>query len=352
MISIRKYLDANGPAPVDGSAQPEDVSAATLECYRAVLLAMGKSAAQVCAGFGSDLETSLQGIEQRLAYEQSPQHLRQSEQLVEVHLQEWGTRASVHFKAQAHVVKELFVALARTAESVGGRDQRFSCQYHELVGRLERIADLDDLTQIRSSIMKSAGELKSSVDQLTRNHQQLVDQLRAEISTYEAKLKSAEPLAFKDELTGMANRRILEERIRLNIENGQEFCIVMLDVNQLKEVNAKHGREAGDDLLRQFAKELRMNTRSSDLVGRWGGGEFIIVLAGSLQSTKAYMARLQDWVFGKYTVSEPGRRALEIRLDASVGAAEWRAGMSVEQLVAEADSAMYVEKNRSQAKSG
>ncbi len=351
MISIRKYLNTNEPATAGSGPQPEDPFVATLECYRAVLLAIARNAAPVCAGFGSDLETSLRGIEQRLAYEQTSQHLRHSEQLVEVHLQEWGTRASEHFKAQAHVVRELIVALARTAESVGSRDQGFSSHYRELVGRLEQIADLDDLTQIRSSIMKSAAELKSSVDQLARNHQQLVEQLRAEISTYEARLRSAEPLAFRDELTGMANRRILEDRIRLHIGNGQEFCIVMLDVNQLKQVNEKHGRDAGDDLLKQFARELRMNTRASDLVGRWGGGEFVIVLAGSAQSTRAYVARLEDWVFGKYSVAEPGHRALEIRVDASVGTAEWRAGMSVEQLIAEADAAMYMEKNRSQSKS-
>jgi diguanylate cyclase (GGDEF)-like protein len=346
MISIKKYLEVEGRAPVAGETPSEELLAASVECYRAVLLALGKSAAQVCTGFGGDLETSLRGIEQRLAYEHSPEQLRQSEQIVEVHLQEWGTRSAEHFKAQAHVVRELFVALARTAESVGNRDQGFSNHYRELVGRLEEIADLNDLAQIRSSILKSASELKSTVDHLTRNHRQLIDQLRSEISDYAAKLKAAEPIAFKDELTGMANRRILEDRIRLNIASSQEFCIVMLDVNQLKEVNAKHGRTAGDDLLKQFAKELRMNTRASDLVGRWGGGEFVIVLAGDAQSTKAYLGRMQDWVFGKYTVSEPGHRALEIRVDASVGTAEWRAGMSVEQLIAEADAAMYVEKNR------
>lgn len=351
MISIRKYLDADGPRLPAADAQPDDLFAACLACYRAVLLAMGESAVQVSAGFGADLETSLRGLEQRLSYQPSPESLRQSEQLVEVHLQEWGTRTSEHFKAQAHVVKELFIALARTAESVGSRDRGFSNHYRELVSRLERIADLDDLTQIRSSIMKSAAELKGSVDQFTRNHQQLIEQLRAELAAYEAKLKLAEPPAFKDELTGMANRRILEDRIRLNIENGQEFCIVMLDVNQLKNVNEKHGRLAGDDLLKQFARELRINTRSSDLVGRWGGGEFIIVLAGSLPSAKAYVGRMQDWVFGKYTVKEPGNKPLEIRVDASVGTAEWSAGKSVEQLIAEADSAMYVEKNRSQPKS-
>jgi diguanylate cyclase (GGDEF)-like protein len=349
MISIRKFLEVAAQDPSAPDAAPDELFAAALACYRAMLLAMGRNAAQVCPGFGADLEESLRGLEQRLLFDATPACLSKTEELAEVHLEAWGSRASEHFRTQAQVVKELFVALARTAESVGSRDQGFSSHYQELVGRLEQIADLNDLTQIRSSILKSATELKSSVDQLTRNHRQLIEQLRSEISDYAAKLKAAEPVAFKDELTGMANRRILEERIRLNIASGQEFCIVMLDVNQLKLVNEKHGRLAGDDLLKQFAKELRMNTRASDLVGRWGGGEFIIVLAGDAQSTKAYLGRMQDWVFGKYTVLKSSSKPLEIHVDASVGTAEWHAGKSVEQLVAEADAAMYVEKNRAHA---
>jgi diguanylate cyclase (GGDEF)-like protein len=349
MISIRKYLDSDRPGPAAAGSQPDELSQVCLACYRAVLLVMGKSAAQVCPGFGVDLETGLRGLEQRLAYEQSPQALNRTEQLVEVHLQEWADRSSEHFKAQAQVVKELFIALARTAESAGSRGQGFSSHYNELVGRLERIADLDDLTQIRSSLMKNVADLKVSIDEMTRNHRQLVDQLRTEVSTYEAKLKSAEPLAFKDELTGMANRRILEERIRLNIESGQEFSVVMLNLSQLQQVNQQHGRLAGDDLLKQFARELRLNTRSSDLVGRWGGGEFVIVLAGDAQAAKAYLERMQDWVFGKYTI-QSGSKPFEIHVDASMGMAQWRSGKTVELLIAEADSARYIAESHAQPK--
>lgn len=349
MISIRKYLDSDQPSPVPAGLATGELSQASLACYRAVLSAMGKSAAQVCPGFGSDLEAALRGLEQRLAYEQSPQALNRTEQLVEVHLQEWADRSSEHFKAQAQVVKELFIALARTAESAGSRDQGFSSHYNELVGRLEHIADLDDLTQIRSSLMKNVADLKVSIDQMTRNHRQLVEQLRSEVSTYESKLKSAEPLAFKDELTGIANHRILEERIRLNIESGQDFSVVMLNLNQLQQVNQQHGRLAGDDLLKQFARELRLNTRSSDLVGRWGGGEFLIVLAGNMQSAKAYLDRMQGWVFGKYTLRQ-GNKPLEIHVDASMGTAQWRPGQTADLLIAEADAARYLEQSHSQAK--
>lgn len=341
MISIRKYLDSDRTGPAAAGSQPDELSAVSLACYRAVLLVMGKSAAQVCPGFGVNLEAGLRGLEQRLSFDHSSQSWNRTEQLVEVHLQEWADRSSEHFKAQAQVVKELFIAMARTAESAGSRDQGFSSQYNELVGRLERIADLDDLTQIRSSLMKNVADLKISIEQMTRNHRQLVEQLRTEVSTYEAKLKSAEPLAFKDELTGMANRRILEDRIRLNIESGQEFSVVMLSLSQLQQVNQQNGRLAGDELLKQFARELRLNTRSSDLVGRWGGGEFVIVLAGDAQAAKAYLERMQDWVFGKYTIPL-GNRPLEIHVDASMGTAQWRPGKTLELLIAEADSARYL----------
>jgi diguanylate cyclase (GGDEF)-like protein len=344
MISIRKFLESVRPAAVAAGIPPDEVFAVSLACYRAALVAMGRSAARVCPGFGADLETGLQGLEQRLAYEQSPDSLIRTEQLVEVHLQEWSSRSSEHFKAQAHAVKELFIALAHTAESVGNRDRGYSDHQRELVAQLERVADLDDLTQIRSSLLKNVAELKVSIDQLARNNCQLVDHLRSEISTYETKLKSAEPTAFKDDLTGMPNRHILEERIRLNIDSAQEFCIVMLTVNQLQQVNQQQGRLAGDDLLRQFAKELRINTRASDLVGRWGGGEFVIVLSGDAEAAKAYLVRMQGWVFGRYTVKS-GNRSIEIRVDASIGTAQWAPGKTVELLIAEADSARYLDEN-------
>jgi diguanylate cyclase len=247
-------------------------------------------------------------------------------------------------------VKELLLALAKTAESVGSRDKGYSTKFSELTGRLEKVAHLKDLTQIRSSLVEQVSELKRNVDQMTRENQQLVAQLRAEVSIYETRLKSVEHLALKDQLTSLANRRSIEERIQWNIENSQECCVAMIDLDRFKQVNDKYGHVAGDDLLKQFATELQLNTRSGDLVGRWGGDEFVVVLSCNLTAAKAHGERVQQWVLGKYTLHSGSKAPIVLQVDASIGTAQWRGGQTMAQLIAEADENMYLEKKLSREK--
>lgn len=350
MISIKKYLDLDKQELAPAGPESNDLLAAAMECYRGVLSAVGKCAVQISPGHGAEVETNMGGLVRRLSVENSAEAVRRTKGQVEIQLQEWSARTAEHFKAQATEVKDLLIALARAAEAVGSRDDGYTSQFKTVTGSLEKLADLNDLTEIRSSLVKSVSELRNSVEQMTRENRQLVSQLREEISTYEARLKSVEHLALKDELTGLANRRSVEERIHWSIANAQEFCIVMLDLNHFKQVNDQHGHLAGDDLLRQFGTELHSNTRTGDLVGRWGGDEFVVVLTCDSQAAGAHITRIQEWVFGKYTIRGASKATVVVEVDASIGVAGWHAGDTTEQLIAEADAAMYRDKNLSRQK--
>ena len=361
MISLKKYLDSYdsstvaAPEPAlerEPGAAANDILSVTMECYRAALLAVGRAAVQICPGLGVDVQSGLRGLERRLSVSYTADSVKRTEQQVEVQLNEWGARTFNHFKTQADDVKELLIALAGTAESVGSRDKGYSTKFVELTGRLEQIADLSDLRQIRVSLVARVAELKSSVEQMTRENQQLVDTLRTQVAVYETKLKSAETLALKDQLTNLANRRSIEDRIELYIEDGHEFCVAMLDLDGFKEVNDSHGHVAGDDLLKQFATELKSNARAGDLVGRWGGDEFIVILSCNLKTAQAHIDRLQEWVFGKYTVRGANEAAFAVQVTGSIGAAQWRRGQTPKQLIAEADSKMFAQKKLARRKRG
>jgi len=346
LISLKKYLDQKDLRP-----HPSDTPDETVRCYRALLLAIGKSAVHGSPALGNDLESALKGLEHRLSIHSSPSALLHTEKQVEVQLQEWGSRTAEHFKTRADEVKELLIALAKTAEAVGDRNQGYTSQFKDLTKRLETIADLDDLTQIRTSVVASVKELKTHVEQMTRDSKQLVDQLRSEVTTYETRLKAVENLVLKDELTGVASRRSVEERMQRCIENKLAFCVIMIDLNGFKQVNDKYGHLAGDDLLRQFAMELQMYTRSGDMVGRWGGDEFIVLLSADTNGASSHMDRIREWVFGKYTIQRGANKdATVIHMDASLGLAEWKDGNTMQEVVAEADMAMYRDKNKSRAK--
>ena len=91
--------------------------------------------------------------------------------------------------------------------------------------------------------------------------------------------------ALVDSLTGLANRRSVEETLRSELARaarfGTEVCVVFADLDFFKLVNDKHGHAAGDEVLKAFALALRETVRESDVAGRWGGEEFAMVLTGT-----------------------------------------------------------------------
>jgi diguanylate cyclase (GGDEF)-like protein len=103
--------------------------------------------------------------------------------------------------------------------------------------------------------------------------------------------------------------------------------------------------------LKQLSQELRSNLRSSDVAGRWGGDEFIIILDCDLAGANCQVDRMRKWVLGEYTVQRAaGAGEVKVPVDASIGLAQWQKGETMEKLIERADTAMYEEKRRSQKK--
>jgi len=91
-----------------------------------------------------------------------------------------------------------------------------------------------------------------------------------------------ESMAHTDPLTGLLNRRSMEQRLREAAQGfqrtGRPFCVVMADVDHFKRINDDHGHEAGDRVLRAVAALLGESLRGHDAVARWGGEEFLLLL--------------------------------------------------------------------------
>jgi diguanylate cyclase (GGDEF)-like protein len=346
VISLKKYLDmeiTDRPA----EAPSDDLLSASLEAYRGALQSMGEHAARACPAVGAELRQNLTGLTDCLTGEVTSDSLTETGKEAGKQLEKWGDRAVEYLNTKTAEVKELLIVLARTAASVGERDHQYNDHFNQFTTRLRTISNLEDLTQVRASLVQQAKELKTYVDQMEQDSHRLVETLQTEVTAYEEKLKKVEELALRDPLTGLSNRRNVEERIEMRIARGSTFCVVMLDLNRLKLVNDEHGHLAGDNLLQQFAQELRSSVRSSDVVGRWGGDEFMLVLDGEEASAKVQIERLQKWVFGQYTI-RPGKGSgeVKVKVDAAVGLAQWHTGETLGTVVEKADAAMYQQKQR------
>lgn len=344
MISIKKYLDGDVSAP--SSYRPpgtEQIFEPILEAYRAALAAMGSCGVRACPTLGPPLQQSLMLLAEGMAKAVTPPLVQETEARVEQHLHDWGEETADYFQQRAGDVKEILMVLARAAESVAERDQRYAAQFGEFTKRLQALAKLEDLPQIRSAIVRGAKDLKTCVDRMERDSRESVASLRAQVSTYEAKLEEAEQRASHDALTGLDNRQGVESKLQLRLAAPKPFCVMMLDLNGFKAVNDTYGHPAGDDLLKQFSAELRSASRATDVVGRWGGDEFIVILDGTLAEAQTHVERMQKWVFGGYTL-HLGAEGPKVEMDAAVGLVQAQPGESGKDLLARADALMYKQK--------
>jgi diguanylate cyclase (GGDEF)-like protein len=98
----------------------------------------------------------------------------------------------------------------------------------------------------------------------------------------EKRVRELEQLAYRDALTSLPNRRYLELKVEQGLEEhrrfGRLFGLLMFDVDRFKQVNDAHGHQAGDALLKAMAETLEQGLRSVDIVGRWGGDEFLVLM--------------------------------------------------------------------------
>ena len=155
----------------------------------------------------------------------------------------------------------------------------------------------------------------------------------------------ASALARADELTGLFNRAGIEAELRRALqaarEKGDPVSIAFVDIDNFKPINDAHGHSIGDHCLRIVSKRVRNQLRVGDVIGRYGGDEFLAVLPG------ARLAEALD-VAERMLASVNGRPLLidALRLDGSlsIGVAEFAPGESAEALVERADAALYASK--------
>lgn len=149
-------------------------------------------------------------------------------------------------------------------------------------------------------------------------------------------------LATRDELTGLPNRRhlneLLHERLQHARHGGPQLQLALLDLDHFKAVNDTHGHAAGDEVLRIFARTIASGVRCSDTVARWGGEEFILLMT---ETAPADGARLLDRLRERVAALALQLPTGTARLTFSTGVACLRPGEGAQELLRRADEALY-----------
>jgi len=181
-----------------------------------------------------------------------------------------------------------------------------------------------------------------TVSVLSMRLSRLRERLRRRKHDLSKALGRVQELSTRDELTGLVNRRhmleLLEQERQRCVRSGRTFCVALIDIDHFKQVNDATGHAAGDDVLRAFARESLAVVRLADVLARWGGDEFVLMLSDA----RAPLARAGLERLRARTASlaiRAGGRDLSITL--SIGLTEHIAGESVPQALDRADRALY-----------
>jgi diguanylate cyclase (GGDEF)-like protein len=186
-------------------------------------------------------------------------------------------------------------------------------------------------------------DANAEISDLLRRYQALNEELESKVAERTQALEDSnrelERLANTDRLTGVLNRRALEQLIADEIERSQRYSrplsLLFLDLDHFKAINDRYGHDLGDAVLMRLAREVRSMLRANDWLGRWGGEEFLILCSETNGEDARHLAeRIRRHIAG-LNLERVGQVSL------SIGISSFAPGQTLESLVAEADRAMY-----------
>jgi len=198
----------------------------------------------------------------------------------------------------------------------------------ELVHFLVLCVTLPGVSVLAGRVSRIRERLRAQREDLTR----ALDQIRA--------------MATRDELTGLLNRRhmqtLLEQEAQRCLRGGHGYCLALIDLDHFKSINDRFGHGAGDAVLREFAATAMMVVRGADVVARWGGEEFVLMLAETrMPAARAGVERLRQAV----EMIVLRHEGYEISFTLSAGLTESHPRESLEQTLERADKLLYKAKH-------
>ncbi len=240
-------------------------------------------------------------------------------------------------------VRSLAMVPIRTLNPIGAIGNYWARRHRPTAEQVKLLQALADTTAVALENVGVYAELEQRVRDRTAELQVVNNELRAEVAERRRAEAEVRRMSMSDELTGLYNRRafftLAKQQLATAGRTAASTWLIFADLDGLKQVNDAFGHDVGDDMLRNAGEILKAGFRDSDVVARLGGDEFAILAVTPSGGVQEIQDRIQQ---------EADRfnnaRSHPYELSISVGIAPCESVDTLEELVARADKAMYVQK--------
>ena len=297
-------------------------------------------------------ETFLKDIDKLAAQFNQEEKLKKTESSFLKHKKRIGRfidRQKRYLAEREKELKDIIDLLARAMVTLDTDNQQYNQKIYEQSEKIEQITRLDDIKKVKQALINEIENIQKTVREKQDRDSKQLKILSKQVSTLNLELKKAKADSVTDGLTGIYNRkafdRFINDRVRQNTAAGNASAILMVDIDNFKEVNDAYGHPIGDRVLLAVAQKCQSLIRYEDFIARYGGEEFVIVLPyaslrNAIKKAKLICKAISDT---RYSL-EDVKAGQILSITVSIGVSIFQTGDTDKTLIGRADQALYIAK--------
>jgi diguanylate cyclase len=247
-------------------------------------------------------------------------------------------------------LRNIIDLLTRAMVSVDVENDAYHRKILQQSEKMEQITRLDDIRKIKSALEKEVESLRETVRSKQAGEQARIERLSGQVKILRQELELAKEESRHDGLTGTYNRRAFDDHLQSLTERNMlqryDFALLILDIDDFKNVNDTHGHPIGDRVLMAIANTCNQMVRSDDFLARYGGEEFVLLLPGASRRNAAKKARqiCKTIHTTRYALDRDDNEGA-LALTVSIGVTAFKRGDSPATILERADQALYKAKS-------
>jgi len=243
-------------------------------------------------------------------------------------------------------LKKIIHMLSQGILNLNSENEVFNNRIHDRGEKLDKITQLDDLRKVKMELKVEVGHIKAFIKSKKEQDAKHLKTLSGEVKELKDELKKTKSISMMDGLTGAYNRFTFDSHISHLIEGNLGFSLMMIDIDDFKQINDTYGHQTGDRIIITLVKKCRKLIREGDFLARYGGEEFVVILPETSLSQSLEMATVlcKQISEAQYAIDsvEHGKT---LSFTVSIGVSERQDKDTAGSVFERADQALYAAKH-------